>query len=101
MKIYFDKLYKDDRKQELCGICVPFGKGVLPPDKADTLAILDGDKPVPVQTEITSRWDDGSVRYAYLHFLADLPGNNRKEFDLTYDGGDSCDHAVSASIAGS
>ncbi len=86
MKIYFDKLYKDDRKQELCGICVPFGKGTLPSDKADTLTILDGDKSVPLQTEITSRWDDGSVRYAYLHFLADLPGNSKKAFELSFAG---------------
>ncbi len=101
MKIYIDKLYKDDRKQEFCGICVPFGKGVLPEDKADTLTILDGDRSVPVQTEITSRWEDGSLRYAYLRFLADLPGNSRKEFDLTYAGDAGYDHAGSVSSVNS
>jgi hypothetical protein len=82
MKIYFDKLYKDDRKKELCGLCVPFAKGCLKASDADAITILDGDRPLPVQAEVTSKWDDGSVRYVYLHFLADLPGNSRKELEL-------------------
>ena len=82
MKIYFDKLYKDDRKKELCGLCVPFEKGLLKASSADALTILDGDRPLPVQVEVTSKWDDGSVRFVYLYFIADLPGNDKKEFEL-------------------
>ena len=85
MKIYFDKLYKDDRKKELCGLCVPFEKGVLQASSADALTILDGDRPLPVQAQVTSKWDDGSVRFVYLYFLADLPGNDKKEFELVTD----------------
>ena len=86
MKIYFDKLYKDDRIKELCGICVPFKKGALNKDDIDTVTILDVDRKVPSQTHITSTWDDGSVRYIYTHFLADLPGNAKKEFLMTFKG---------------
>ncbi len=86
MKIYFDKLYKDDRNSEICGICIPFKKGEVPLDKASDLTILDGKRPVPIQTEVTSKWEDGSVRYAYVHFLANLPGNNKKDFDLELTG---------------
>ena len=85
MKIYFDKLYKDDRKQELCGLCVPFEKGCIKASDADAITILDGDRPLPVQVEVTSKWDDGSVRFVYLYFLADLPGNDKKEFELVTD----------------
>ena len=85
MKIYFDKLYKDDRIKELCGLCVPFEKGALAAENADHIKILDGDMLLPIQSEVTSKWDDGSVRYAYLHFLADLPGNGKKEFELVTD----------------
>ena len=85
MKVYFDKLYKDDRNKELCGLCVPFSKGSLMVSDVDNLAILDGGTAVPLQCEVTSRWDDGSVRYAYLHFLADIPGNRRKELELVAD----------------
>ena len=80
MKIYFDKLYKDDRKKELCGLCVPFEKGSL--NASDAITILDGNRPLPVQVEVTSKWDDGSVRFVYLYFLADLPGNDKKQLEL-------------------
>ena len=86
MKIYFDKLYKSERKSELCGLCVPLKKGALAGSDISRVHILDGDSIVPLQTEITSTWDDGSVRYMYLHFLANLPGNARKEFELTWNG---------------
>ena len=86
MKIYFDKLYKDDRIKELCGICVPFKKGILKKEDIDSLTILDVDRKVPSQTHITSTWDDGSVRYIYTHFLADLPGNAKKELLMTFKG---------------
>lgn len=86
MKIYFDKLYKDDRIKELCGICVPFKKGALDKDDIDTVTILDVDRKVPSQTHITSTWEDGSVRYIYTHFLADLPGNAKKELLMTFKG---------------
>lgn len=85
MKIYFDKLYKDDRKDELCGICVPFKKGDLLEGGIKNLGIFDGGKELPLQAEITSKWEDGSVRYAYLNFLADLPGNKGKELELVID----------------
>lgn len=83
--IYFDKLYKDDREKELCGLCVPFERGKLPIDLADELKIMDEDTCIPLQTKVTSKWDDGSVRYAYLNFLADLPGNRGKTFELICD----------------
>ncbi len=88
MKIYIDKLYKDDRKNELCGVCVPFKKGALPAEKLQTVKVLDGERAVPVQTESTSVWEDGSIRFAYVHFLSDLPGNKKKELTLTFEGDD-------------
>ena len=96
MKIYFDKLYKDDRLKELCGICVPFPKGALNKDDIDTVTILDVDRKVPAQVHLTSSWEDGSVRYIYTHFLADLPGNARKEMLLTYKGDEDYELARNA-----
>ncbi|MBE5828026.1 MAG: hypothetical protein E7305_01035 [Butyrivibrio sp.] len=96
MKIYFDKLYKDNRQKELCGICVPFSKGALNVNDLDSVTILDVDRKVPSQTHLTSTWDDGSVRYIYTHFLADLPGNDKKEFLMTYKGDADFELAKSA-----
>lgn len=98
MKIYFDKLYKDDRKNELCGLCVPFAKGSLKASDADVITILDGDRPLPVQPEVTSKWDGGSVRYVYLHFLADLPGNSKKEFELVTNSDKKADYLKTIDI---
>ncbi len=86
MKIYFDKLYKDDRKSELCGLCIPFSKGALKESDVSTIRVLDVDRSLKTQAQITSKWDDGSIRYIYLRFLADLPGNEGKELLLTYKG---------------
>ena len=97
MKIYFDKLYKDDRIKELCGICVPFKKGALTKDAIDTVTILDVDRKVPSHTHITSTWEDGSVRYIYTHFLADLPGNAKKELLMTFKGDE--DYALAMASA--
>ncbi len=96
MKIYFDKLYKDDRIKELCGICVPFKKGALKAQDLDSVTILDVDRKVPSQVHLTSSWEDGSVRYIYTHFLADLPGNARKEMLLTCKGDSDYELAMSA-----
>ncbi len=84
MKIYFDKLYKDERKDELCGLCVPFAKGVMPQENIDSIRVMDGSRSLRTQSLVTSRWEDNSVRYLYLRFLADLPGNAAKELTLTY-----------------
>lgn len=97
MKVFFDKLYKDDRNNELCGICVPFKRGTLDKEKLATLTILDGEKPVPTQSEVTSTWEDGSVRFLFVYFLANLPGNEKKEFELTFKGEESFETVASAS----
>ena len=82
MKIHFDKLYKDDRVDELLGIGIPFKKGELQGDALDRLSIYDGDARLPVQSKITSTWEDGSVRFAYVRFLGTLPGNKGKDFEV-------------------
>ncbi len=94
MKIYFDKLYKDDRKSELCGLCVPFAKGVLQESDVSTIRVLDVDRSLQTQAQITSKWDDGSIRYIYLRFLADIPGNDGKELLLTIKGDPEYDRAL-------
>ena len=34
---------------------------------------------------MTSTWEDDSVRFAYVRFLATLPGNKGKDLELVYD----------------
>ncbi|MDE5931936.1 MAG: hypothetical protein K2H40_05560, partial [Lachnospiraceae bacterium] len=71
--IYFDKLYRYDRIAEPCYIGIPVREG----DLWDTegVRIYQNGKRQPIQTKVTSRHKDGSVRFLFLRFLADLPGN--------------------------
>lgn len=73
MEIFFDKLYRYDRIGEPCFIGIPVREGEL--WNTDSLRLYQEGKPVPVQARVTSRHRDGSVRFLFLRFLADLPGN--------------------------
>jgi hypothetical protein len=81
MDILFDKLYRYPRVEEHCSIAVPMKKGQL--FSTSKTAIYQEGKAVPIQTKVTSRYDDGSIRYMFLRFMADLPAN--KEAVLTCD----------------
>lgn len=71
--IFFDKLYRYDRIQEPCYIGIPVKEGEL--TDINKVAVYQGEKSLPVQTKVTSRHKDGSVRFLFVRFMADLPGN--------------------------
>lgn len=71
--IFFDKLYRYDRVQEPCYIGIPVKEGEL--TDISKVAVYQGEKVLPVQTKVTSRHKDGSVRFLFVRFMADLPGN--------------------------
>lgn len=73
INIYFDKLYRYPRVSEPCSIAIPVKEGELSDIKQ--VAVLQDGKAVPVQTKVTSRHKDGSVRYLFVRFMADLPAN--------------------------
>lgn len=71
--IYIDKLYCYPRSAEPCCIGIPLKKGAL--TSLDKVQVLQEKKPLPIQKKVTSRYEDGSVRFMFLRFLADLPAN--------------------------
>lgn len=71
--IYVDKLYRYERKEEPCFIGIPMKKGTL--YDLERIAVLQEGKRLPIQKKVTARHDDGSVRFLFLRFLADLPAN--------------------------
>lgn len=71
--ILFDKLYRYDRISEPCYIGIPVKKGEL--KDAGQVKVLQEGRELPLQTKVTSRHEDGSVRFLFLRFLADLPAN--------------------------
>lgn len=73
VEIYFDKLYRYPRIAEPCSIAIPVKEGEL--KSAENVCITQDGKPLPVQVKVTSRHADGSVRYLFVRFMADLPAN--------------------------
>lgn len=71
--IYIDKLYRYERKGEPCFIGIPVKKGAL--YDLDRVAVLQDDRALPIQKKVTAWHDDGSVKFMFLRFIADLPAN--------------------------
>ena len=80
MKVYIEKLYSVLRNDEHLSLCVPFKKGKL--KNVKRIRVLDGERCLPVQAKATSLYEDGSVKYAFVRFMGDLPANKGKIFEL-------------------
>ncbi len=79
MEIYLDKLYRDERKGEPLFIGFPLPSGKL--YQTENVSISHEGRRLPIQTKVTSRYADGSVRFLFVRFLADIPGNSKLVFD--------------------
>ena len=73
ISLKFEKTYKYDRKQEPCYVALPYPKGRL--WNKDSVVIKNSQGNVLSQAKVTSHWEDGSIRWLFVRFLADLPGN--------------------------
>lgn len=71
--IYIDRLYSCARPAEPCFIGIPFARGTL--WDVDRVAVLQEGRALPMQKKVTATHEDGSVRFLFLRFLADLPAN--------------------------
>ena len=80
--IKFDKLYKDARIAEPVSICIPARKGKLR-DLSNYGIYKDG-KRVRQQSKVTARYDDGSIKYIFTRFMADLPANKGTSFEYSF-----------------
>ena len=90
MEIKFQKLYRYERLREHCQIAIPFAKGAL--TQEDRVQVLQDGECMPSQKKITSRYEDGSIRYLFVRFLADLPANDKAVLQVEADCDRSCDY---------
>ena len=83
----FEKLYNRDRIAQPCFVSVPLAPGVL--KEIDRVSLKQNGKLLPVQKKVLSSYPDGSVRFLFLRFLADIPANQGAtvECDLNSDSG--------------
>ena len=80
MKITFPKLYRYDRKREHAYVAIPFPKGEL--FRENSVQIWDENRILPTQSRVTSYYEDGSIRYLFVRFMADLPANRKKMLEM-------------------
>jgi len=73
INVFFEKLYRYDRKNECVGVGIPFKKGRY--FNTDDFIMVQNGEVVPSQIKVTSNYDDGSIRFVYVRFLVNLPGN--------------------------
>ncbi len=74
-----DKLYNRDRLAQPCSVSIP-----LPPEAlkdADIVSLWQKGKRLPIQKKVLSRYPNGSVRFLFLWFLADIPANQATEVE--------------------
>jgi hypothetical protein len=62
---------------------VPLAQGELRNHRQTALFDADG-KELPLQTEVLSRWPDGTIRWLLVDFQVDLAANESQEFALRY-----------------
>lgn len=77
-KLYFEKLSAFDRLKEPCTIAIPFERATT--TSLDMIAVADDNGQVLSQAVPTAFWDDGSVKWGLIDFLADLPANKEKVY---------------------
>ncbi|ABX43141.1 glycoside hydrolase family protein [Lachnoclostridium phytofermentans] len=79
----FEKIYLKERLGEPCSIAVPIAKDKLRNIEGIVVA-KDGIETLS-QTKVTSYWEDGSIRFLFVRFLANLPGNQGTSYELYLD----------------
>lgn len=83
MELKFEKLYRYPRIAEPCYIGIPVKKGLL--KDLSHVAVLQDGKALPLQKKVTSYHKDGSVRFMFLRFMADLPANAEATLQCDFD----------------
>ncbi len=69
----FDKLYNRERMNQPAYVSIPLAKGEL--FHTENVRLYQGHKLLQTQSRVLSHYEDGSIRYLFLRFLADIPTN--------------------------
>ncbi len=77
--LYFEKYADFDRVDEPVAVTLPFKKGALN-DRG--VVIYDENGECVSQSRVLGKWDDGSVKWLKVNFLANLPANCAKRYEF-------------------
>ena len=87
-ELYFEKYANFDRINEPVRFSIPFAKGAV--TNLDKLQIynekFNKKEIVPLQHRALGFWDDGSIKWAKVDFMADLPANKSAVYNYDFNG---------------
>jgi hypothetical protein len=82
IKLHFEKIYSTEGRWEPCSVAVPLKKGELL--SIDGVCVYDEmGKAVPTQPKITALHSDGSVKWLFVRFFANIPARRAVDYSLT------------------
>ncbi len=84
INLSFEKIYSTDRLKENCYIGIPLKKGEL--KDITMVSVTDREnKDYASQSKATAFWPDGSIKWLFTRFEADIPANKSAEYILHTD----------------
>lgn len=84
INLSFEKVYSTDRIKENCYIGLPFKKGQL--NDISKVSVTDTEnREYASQSKATAYWQDGSIKWLFTRFEADIPANKSAEYILHTD----------------
>ena len=90
-QLYFEKYANFPRENEPVNVSIPFKQGDVAPEKLQTLKIFaqgeNGEEVPPLQARPLALWQDGTVKWCHVNFLANLPVNKDKTYSYNFTGG--------------
>ena len=87
VKIHFEIMSKYEQKGEPVSVAVPFPKGKADYRDLPLFTVQRGEETYPAQYKVTADWEDGSIKWLLVNFLADLPANRAVDYWLSREEG--------------
>lgn len=79
ISLNFEKIYAKDRINEPCCVGIPIPKGKV--FNINKISIKDSDKnAVPCQLSATGFWEDGSIKWLFARFYANIKANMSAQY---------------------
>jgi len=85
-KLVFEKYANFDRANEPVNVAIPFAKGIVPKDALGRFRVFGEKGDAASQVLALGHWDDGSVKWAKVDFMADLPANAGAVYGYDFEG---------------
>ncbi len=79
-EIHFESVSRYNKRHEPANIAIPWKKGELWNEMAEKGVITDTKNIYPSQHKVTAYWEDGSIKWLLIRFLADLPANEKIDY---------------------